>query len=90
MKTIAYMRAELYDMEDGVKGHGGVMLNCAGTGKQYIILLANMIRVSAEKIGLRPERFAQLVAGAIDTQDESEVSRTMVDRDAIRKARGEA
>lgn len=90
MKTIAYMRAELYVMEDDVKRHSGVMFDCAGTGEQYIILLANMIRVSAEKIGLRPELFAQLVAGAIENLDEVDVTRTMVDRDAIRKARGEA
>lgn len=90
MKTVAHMHADLHDMEDGVKGHMGMTLDCAGTGKQYIAMLANMIRVSADKLGLDAKAFAWLVAEAIDSQDEAEMSRIMVDREAIERARGEA
>ena len=90
MKTIAHMHADLIDMEDGVKGHTGLALECSGTAENYCHIIANLIRVTADNSGIPERVLFRIVEEMLPMEADAEYSRVSVDTDQINRARGEA
>ena len=72
MKIIAHMHADLYDMEDGAEEIRCRNIDCAGTGNQYIELLAGLIINAAESIGIPVDRFMSIIEAAIPLMEEAQ------------------